>query len=89
VILVPTVSSAIYALGYDEERRTLDVIFFRSGVYRYFDVPKEVYDQWLSAESKGRYLRQNIVGNYRFERLGPRRRHARIHRRRARRATRS
>ena len=88
MILVPTVSSAIYALGYDEERRTIDVVFFRSGVYRYFDVPKEVYDQWLTAESKGRYLRQNIVGTYPFERLGPRRRHARIRRHRARHTTR-
>ena len=88
MILVPTVSSAIYALGYDDEQHTLDVIFFRSGVYRYLDVPREVYDQWLAAESKGRFLRQNIVHQYRFERLGPSRRLARIRRRRARRATR-
>jgi hypothetical protein len=33
-----------------------------------------VYDNWLTAESKGRYLHQAVIGYFPYERLRPRRR---------------
>jgi KTSC domain len=74
MVLVPVDSTAVYAFGYDDEQHTLDVVFYRSGVYRYFDVPRDIFDNWLTAESKGRYLRQAVIGNFSYERLRPRRR---------------
>lgn len=73
MILVPVESTAVYAFGYDDEQHTLDVVFYRSGVYRYFNVPREVYDNWLNAESKGLYLRQALIGSFPFQRLRPQR----------------
>lgn len=73
MVLVTVESSAVYAFGYDDEHQTLDVVFYRSGVYRYFDVPRNVYEDWLAAESKGHYLHQAIIGSYPYERLRPRR----------------
>ena len=69
--LIRVDSTAVYAIGYDEEKQTLDVVFYRSGVYRYHHVPRAVYVDWLNADSKGRYLRQTIIGNYEYERLHP------------------
>ena len=71
--LVTVESTAVYAFGYNDEHQTLDVVFYRSGVYRYFNVPRNVYEDWLAAESKGRYLHQAIIGSYPYERLRPRR----------------
>ena len=63
--LIQVRSEMIYAVGYDAEAHTLDVIFYRTGVYRYLGVPPEVYDGLLRAESKGRYMRSAIIGKFR------------------------
>jgi hypothetical protein len=62
--LIQVESSMISAVGYDEESQTLEVVFNTGGVYRYFDVPKDVYEGLLAAESKGRYMRANIIDVY-------------------------
>jgi len=60
----PVDSSAIASLGYDPARETLEVEFRSGNVYRYFDVPKEVYEDLLGARSKGRYFGSFIRGRY-------------------------
>lgn len=57
-------SSMIHAVGYDEQARELEVVFNNGGIYRYMDVDKEEYEGLLQAESKGRYMRANIIGVY-------------------------
>lgn len=57
-------SSMLYAVGYDEQARELEVVFNSGGVYRYMDVDKEEYEGLIQAESKGRYMRANIIGIY-------------------------
>jgi len=37
--------------------------------YIYQDVPKSVYDQWMSSSSKGKFLNTNIKPVYGFKRL--------------------
>jgi hypothetical protein len=50
-------SSSIAAIGYDSERRELEIEFRQSGdVYKYFDVSPEEYQAFMSDESKGQYL---------------------------------
>ena len=62
-------SSMIRAVGYDADKRILDVAFHRTGVYRYFDVPPEVVEGLLDAESKGSYMREYIIDEYPWEKL--------------------
>jgi hypothetical protein len=53
-------SSNVYSVGYDAEKRRLEVEFVNGGVYEYLDVPPEKHEALLAAESKGRYLTQQI-----------------------------
>jgi KTSC domain len=68
--LIKVDSSMIYAFGYDEQQQVLEVVFKRTGVYRYLNVPKEVYQQLLQADSKGSYMRDLIIDMYPTERVG-------------------
>jgi hypothetical protein len=60
-------SSMISAFGYDESTGVLEVAFHRSGVYRYFDVPMDVFEGLLKADSKGSYMRGFIIDIYHYE----------------------
>ena len=60
----------IRAVGYDADKRILDVAFHRTGVYRYFDVPSKVVEGLLNAESKRNYMRVVIIDEYPWEKLG-------------------
>ena len=61
-------SSNINKIGYDGGG-CLFVRFNNGGLYRYDNIPAEIYDVLMKAESKGRFLRQNIIGKYKYERL--------------------
>ncbi len=61
-------SSNVAAVGYDEPTSTLEVEFVNGSVYNYFDVPRNEYDQLVSASSVGTYLAANIKGHYRYAR---------------------
>ncbi len=67
--LIKVDSSMIYAVGYDEEAQILEVVFKRTGVYRYRNVPKNVYEGLLASDSKGSYMRDMIIDMYPAEQL--------------------
>ncbi len=56
-------SSMISAVRYHENHQILEVAF-NKGIYLYFGVPREVFEGLLRAESKGRYMRQQIIDRY-------------------------
>lgn len=59
----PVTSSNLVSAGYDAATKTMEVEFYgKSGntIYQYHDVPKEVYDGFLAADSKGSYFHNNI-----------------------------
>jgi uncharacterized protein YuzE len=60
-------SSMISAFGYDAEEQILDVAFHRTGVYRYSDVPYDVFEGLRDANSKGSYMRGAIIDMYPYE----------------------
>lgn len=62
-------SSMLYAIGYDPKTQTLEVVFNSGGIYRYADVPPQVYEELLQADSKGRYMWMNVLNLYPYERL--------------------
>lgn len=62
-------STAVRAISYDARRHALDVAFVSGGAYRYFGVPEEVFDRFRNAESAGRFMHEEILDQYRYERL--------------------
>ena len=63
-------SSALASTGYDQTARILDVEFVSSGsVYRYYEIPGDVFRSLVSADSVGRYYNLFIRGQYPSRRL--------------------
>jgi hypothetical protein len=62
-------SSNIASIGYDANSQTLEIEFLNGGVYQYFDVPEQVYNDFMNASSHGQYLAQNIKGHYRYSKV--------------------
>jgi hypothetical protein len=64
-------STSIASLGYEAEKRVLEVEFRDSGeVYRYFEVPVAEFEAFLAAPSKGSYLNQTFKKReYRYVRV--------------------
>lgn len=57
-------SSAISSVGYDPRHETLEVEFRSGTIYRFFDVPSEIYDAFVRSSSKGRFFGQKIRGQF-------------------------
>ena len=62
---IPVESSAIDAVGYDAARRALSVAYKGGREYVYLDVPPEVFDALLKAESKGKFVNAEVKPRYR------------------------
>lgn len=67
--MIPVTSSNVKSVGYDAGNLYVD--FLNGGRYRYLDVPIDLYDGILKAESVGKYLNTHIKPTYRYERLHP------------------
>ena len=68
----PLESKLLAAAAYIETRRLLYLRFHSGDVYRYFTFPAEQYQEFLDAESRGRYFLAHIRNQFPYERL-PRR----------------
>ena len=71
------VSSNIRYVSYNEADQQLQVGFEApetdmeyARVYRYYDLPKDVYQSLMANPSKGEYLCEHIAFAYRYEYLG-------------------
>ena len=62
-------SSSLQTVGYASETRSLQITFRNGRRYRYFEVPDEVHQELLRAESKGRYFNAAIKPAFVCERL--------------------
>ena len=60
-------SSVFTSAAYNSERRQLYLRFHSGKVYRYFEFPPDQYDEFLAADSKGRYFGRCIRGQFRDE----------------------
>jgi len=59
-------SSVIGAVGHS---RVLEIQFESGRVYQYYDVPKHIYAEMLSAPSKGKYFNANIRGKFPYQEI--------------------
>ncbi len=62
-------SSNLASIGYDSENEILEVEFNHGGIYHYFDVPHDVYEELMNAESHGKYFSANIRNDYEYQKL--------------------
>jgi KTSC domain len=53
-------SSMMTFVKYDDDTGELDITFTSCKTYRYLEVPSEIYDGLLDAESKGEFFNDNI-----------------------------
>ena len=61
----PVDSSALVAIGYSRRLHALEVEFVSGAIYRYLDVPPEIYRQLMSAESKARFYDEYVRRHFR------------------------
>ena len=64
---VSVVSTVFTSAAYDEGTRQLYLKFHSSKVYRYFEFPAHQYEEFLAAESQGKYFREYVLGQFRDE----------------------
>ena len=62
-------SSNLHSVRYDDEQEILLLKFLNGSVYEYYDVPEEVYDELITADSKGSYAYHNICYNYVYNKI--------------------
>jgi len=65
---VPVTSSLLCRVAYSAPD-TLDLTFNNGAVYRYFDIPRLVFEQLLAAESKGAFFNRAIRNRFPYRRL--------------------
>jgi hypothetical protein len=62
-------SSSLASIAYAVEVGTVDVEFRSGAAYRYFDVPAEIYGDFLVAESKGAYFISAVKGQFGYAKI--------------------
>ena len=65
---IPVNSSNIKSVGYDPARKILEIEFRSGSVYRYWNLPQEIYRTLVSAPSIGAFFWQNIRDNEQYPR---------------------
>ena len=62
-------SEAISAVDYRDRNRELIVRFTSGGLYAYAGVERPLYDDFLAAESKGRFFHERVLDRFPYRRL--------------------
>jgi hypothetical protein len=62
-------SNNVARFRYDEASQTLTVEFNSGSRYNYYDVRQHIFEEMKSADSKGKFLNDQIKGVYRYARL--------------------
>jgi hypothetical protein len=62
-------SSMVYAVDYNRETQELEIVFRRTGVFRYTGVPYSTYQQMMKSDSIGSYVKSCIIGFFPEHRL--------------------
>lgn len=67
--LIAVESSNLAEVGYNGEQKMLFVKFTSGAIYGYTEVEREVFDQLLSADSKGKFFIANVKNSFNYERV--------------------
>jgi|SRR5215467_2103011 len=66
---VPVDSGLFTSAAYRQNARQLYLRFQDGDIYRYFECPAMVYEEFMASESKSRYFSQHIRSRFRDERV--------------------
>lgn len=61
MIRIPVDSSNVVSVGHEG---TILEVEFKTGVYHYLDVPRDVFDLFLISSSKGQFLNANVKPHF-------------------------
>jgi len=59
-------STNVQAIGYDDATQDLHVQFVDGGSYIYHQVPRNIFDAFMGAPSKGSFFNREVRGIYQF-----------------------
>lgn len=62
-------SSNVAEIGYDKDTNTLGVRFKNNSEYHYPNVPIAVFTEFQQADSKGRFMNDNIKYTYSYRKI--------------------
>lgn len=62
-------SSNIYSVGYSYETNTLQIEFKNRQVYEYYNVPVNIYIEFMNSQSKGKYATKYIYYKYKYQNI--------------------
>ncbi|GEA33617.1 KTSC domain-containing protein [Clostridium diolis] len=62
-------SSDIHSVGYDLYVGTLEIQFNSGGIYQYFNVPIETYNNFMNASSLGKFFHAFIKNTYKWNKI--------------------
>lgn len=63
---IKVTSSNIQTIGYDTQANTLRIIFSNGSIYDYSNIPSDIYNALINAQSIGKYFHQMIKNNYSY-----------------------
>jgi len=70
VFQINVISSMISSAHWDDEIQELTVTFNNGGSYKYFDVPRSVFEEMRTqTENVGKWFTANIKNKYRYEKV--------------------
>ena len=59
-------SSSLASVAYDDDLSMLEVQYRNGGLYQYFAVPHQIFDELLAAPSKGAFVNEHIKPRFPF-----------------------
>ena len=62
-------SREIAIVGYELDTQTLEITFRKGGVYHYFKVPQETYQNLMSAASLGTFFAEEVKDRYSYQKI--------------------
>jgi len=67
--MTPVDSSNLSAVGYDPKTKTMHIRFQSGRLYAYYDVPEDIYQDLMNADSLGSYFNSFIKGAFAYTKL--------------------
>ena len=66
---IAVTSSSLASIGYSPTQATLEVEFKHGAIYRYLDVPVDVFESFVAADSKGTFFNHAVKDCYSYQRV--------------------
>ncbi len=66
---IPLQSRTLVRVAYDAQQSILQLEFHGGAIYQYFQVPASIYQELLTAESKGLYFNRSIRDQFLCHRI--------------------